>query len=150
MTYPYAPAPEAPVPTPPRRPGWLVPLVAALVVLVLAAGGVAAWALTRPSSPATTVALTSAAPAKPTHRWATTLDEDGWYAVAPGPKDNRNVTLIEPGIYQTDGPADGSCIIDGQGGPASLSRFVRAADTVVLTGDAIFYTKGCLPWRLNE
>lgn len=79
MTYPYAPAPEAPAPAPPRRPGWVVPLVAALAVLALAAGGVAAWALMRgPSTPATTAVPTSGA----THVIDGSLRLDG--VVGPG------------------------------------------------------------------
>lgn len=71
MTAPFIPAPASP-----RRPGWLVPLLAAVVVLVLAAGGVTAWALTRSSAPAP---VTAAA----TSRAVTTTAA----AVAPGPED---------------------------------------------------------------
>jgi hypothetical protein len=47
---PYSLSSVLPVSKPPRPPGWVVPLVSGLVVLALAAGGVAAWALTRPAS----------------------------------------------------------------------------------------------------
>lgn len=57
-TPPIVPGPEPytlsnlmPAPTPPsRRPGWVVPLVVGLAVLVLATGGLAAWALLRPTA----------------------------------------------------------------------------------------------------
>lgn len=40
-----------PRPTPPRRPSWVIPLIAGLAVLLLAVGGLATWALLlRPSS----------------------------------------------------------------------------------------------------
>lgn len=52
MTSPYAPTPEAPAP--PRRPSWVVPLLVAVALIVLAAAGVTTWALTRtPDAPTT-------------------------------------------------------------------------------------------------
>lgn len=48
--YPLGPPHGSPPPRP-SRPGWLIPVLAAAVVLVLAAGGTAVWALTRDSAP---------------------------------------------------------------------------------------------------
>lgn len=51
-------------PPAPQRPGWLIPVLIAAAVLVLAAGGVATWALLRGSTPTTSAAVgpTKAAP----------------------------------------------------------------------------------------
>lgn len=43
----------APAPAPARRPAWIVPVIAGLVVLLLATGGLAAWALLRPTAAST-------------------------------------------------------------------------------------------------
>lgn len=44
----------------PRRPGWVVPVVAALAVALLATGGLAVWALTRPNGVPTPTGSSSA------------------------------------------------------------------------------------------
>jgi hypothetical protein len=48
----YSLANLMPAPVPPRRPGWIVPVIAGLAVLLLAAAGLAGWALlSRPTTP---------------------------------------------------------------------------------------------------
>jgi hypothetical protein len=61
---PYPHATPMPAPVPPRRPSWLVPvIIAAALVLVagIAAVAVTAWALTRGNSPGRAAAATSRA-----------------------------------------------------------------------------------------
>jgi len=65
MTDPYSTQSPAYSSTPtPRRPGWLIPVLVAVAVLVLALGGVAVWALVRAPTGAapTAAASTKAAP----------------------------------------------------------------------------------------
>jgi hypothetical protein len=57
--YPLTPAPA------PRRPHWLVPLLVAVALVVVASAAVTAWALTRPNSPPATVAAAATTPAAP-------------------------------------------------------------------------------------
>lgn len=47
----------------PPRPGWVAPVIALLVVLVLGSAGVAAWALLRPAASGTALASTTTTPA---------------------------------------------------------------------------------------
>lgn len=68
MTSPFTLQSVMPASKPPR-PGWVVPVVAALAALVLALAGVTVWALLRASTVATT---TTAATTEPVRSPATT------------------------------------------------------------------------------
>ena len=59
---PYTLASVLPTPTPPKRPRWVVPVIAGLAVLALAAVAVAVFALNRPGGAVPIAAPSTAAP----------------------------------------------------------------------------------------
>lgn len=101
MTAPFIPAPA-------RRPGWLAPLLVAVVALVLAAGGVTAWALTRTSAPqpvvaaATSRAATTTAATQSPEDAACTAAEDIAEADDYATRLAAARSISEPGTRSTD------------------------------------------------